>query len=116
MKRFTCAGCTSVVFATGGNTGTRCQPCRLKRRGARGIAQLEAHMAVARAVRTGVLPRASAHPCADCGGAADRYDHRDYLKPLDVQPVCRSCNQKRGPAGFPGRGAAAPAPDRMGVA
>jgi hypothetical protein len=36
--------------------------------------------------------------CADCGKPAKDYDHRRYLKPLDVVPVCRSCNLKRGPA------------------
>lgn len=25
------------------------------------------------------------------------YDHRDYNKPLEVEPVCHSCNMKRGP-------------------
>ncbi len=35
-------------------------------------------------------------PCADCGQPAVEYDHRDYMKPLDVAPVCRACNQARG--------------------
>ena len=39
--------------------------------------------------------------CVDCAEPATRYDHRDYDKPLDVEPVCRSCNQKRGPARLP---------------
>jgi hypothetical protein len=34
----------------------------------------------------------------DCGAKATAYDHRDHAKPLDVQPVCDSCNSKRGPA------------------
>ena len=33
-----------------------------------------------------------------CGGMAEQWDHRDYNKPLDVEPVCRSCNMRRGPA------------------
>lgn len=37
-------------------------------------------------------------PCVDCGKPACQYDHRDYTKPLEVVPVCRSCNYKRGPA------------------
>lgn len=53
---------------------------------------------VARAVRHGLLPRPATQPCADCSRPAHDYDHRDYLKPLAVVPVCRSCNQKRGPA------------------
>lgn len=34
--------------------------------------------------------------CVDCGKPAKQYDHRDYSKPLDVDPVCRGCNVKRG--------------------
>ena len=36
--------------------------------------------------------------CADCGGKPYGYEHRDYSKPLDVVPICRKCNIKRGPA------------------
>lgn len=35
--------------------------------------------------------------CADCGDRAIQYDHRDYNKPLVVDPVCQSCNLRRGP-------------------
>ena len=35
--------------------------------------------------------------CVDCGSPAYCYDHRDYGRPLDVEPVCRSCNNTRGP-------------------
>jgi hypothetical protein len=49
-------------------------------------------------IRRGELKRADAHACVDCGKQARDYDHRDYLKPLDVAPVCRGCNQRRGPA------------------
>ncbi len=38
--------------------------------------------------------------CVDCGKKAGHYDHRDYNQPLDVQPVCESCNCRRGPAIF----------------
>lgn len=37
--------------------------------------------------------------CADCGKKAECYDHRDYSKPIDVEPVCIACNKRRG-AGF----------------
>ena len=43
---------------------------------------------------------ASACKCADCDRVACDYDHRDYSRPLDVEPVCRSCNSRRGPALF----------------
>lgn len=37
--------------------------------------------------------------CVDCRtNRATKYEHRDYAKPLEVDPVCQRCNQKRGPA------------------
>lgn len=54
--------------------------------------------AVYAAIKSGRLAHPSACQCADCGKPATDYDHRDYSKPLDVQPVCRSCNKLRGPA------------------
>ena len=35
--------------------------------------------------------------CVDCGSKATCWEHRDYEKPLEVDPVCASCNKKRGP-------------------
>lgn len=49
------------------------------------------------AIKRGKLPSPKTLTCADCGGHATEYDHRDYSKPLVVEPVCHSCNQKRGP-------------------
>lgn len=57
-----------------------------------------AHYEVRRAVRNGLLRPAHELACVDCSKSAREYDHRDYAKPLDVVPVCRSCNLKRGPA------------------
>ena len=56
--------------------------------------------AVAKAVKRGELPPAKTQKCVDCGKQASEYDHRDYTKYLDVQPVCRGCNCRRG-AGRP---------------
>ena len=62
-------------------------------------ARAQSIAAVFKAVRKGLLPRITETTrCVDCGGRAKEYEHRDYGKPLDVQPVCRSCNHKRGPA------------------
>jgi len=36
--------------------------------------------------------------CFYCSVQATEYDHRDYNKPLDVDPVCHSCNLLLGPA------------------
>lgn len=57
-----------------------------------------ANVAVATARRHGHLCSPKTLACLDCGGAAMDYDHRDYSKPLTVEPVCRACNFKRGPA------------------
>lgn len=54
--------------------------------------------AVKRAIKQGLLLHSKQCTCVDCGKPAFDYDHRDYSRPLDVEPVCRSCNLKRGPA------------------
>lgn len=59
------------------------------------------------AIGRGLLPRVSTQhttrpeeitpvECVDCGIQAQHYDHRDYLEPLVVEPVCQPCNHKRG--------------------
>jgi len=61
--------------------------------------QRKALAAVQRAKYKGLLPKLDgAILCVDCGRSAIHYDHRDYLKPLDVVPTCQSCNFKRGRA------------------
>ena len=66
-----------------------------------------AHKIVALAIRLGFLRPINECSCVDCGNPATDYDHRDYSKPLEVVPVCRPCNFKRGPAKpFFGLGAA----------
>jgi NAD-dependent SIR2 family protein deacetylase len=70
-----------------------CVDGRSKRTGA-----TNAHNAVQKAVKKGILVPAKTLVCIDCGEMADRYDHRDYNKPLDVVPVCRKCNAQRGKA------------------
>jgi len=71
----------------------RCTPCNTGYY----AAMREANAAITLAKSRG-LPKASAHACVDCGAQAFDYDHRDYRKPLEIEPVCRSCNIKRGPA------------------
>lgn len=53
-----------------------------------------------KAVRTGVLPDVKNMLCVDCEKPAEHWDHRDYRKLEEVQPVCRSCNYMRGPAAW----------------
>lgn len=57
--------------------------------------------AVLKAARCGQLQSVLGKLCADCLAPASAYDHRDYSRPLAIDPVCRSCNIRRGPAKFP---------------
>ncbi len=57
-----------------------------------------AQYAVSRAIASGQLKRAAEFSCVDCGKPARHYDHREYAKPLQVEPVCQKCNVRRGPA------------------
>lgn len=50
------------------------------------------------AIMTGKIQKAEGQVCVDCGGIAVCYDHRDYGQPLQVDPVCKKCNNHRGPA------------------
>lgn len=54
------------------------------------------------AKKLGILPELDgSYACVDCGAAATVYEHRDYTRPLAVEPVCRPCNHKRGTAKWP---------------
>ena len=55
---------------------------------------------VRRAVVKGILLKLDGSvKCVDCGEPAKHYDHRDYTKQLDVEPVCIACNYGRGKEG-----------------
>jgi len=53
---------------------------------------------VKHAVAVGHLPNLKKQrtKCADCHERAVVYDHRLYSEPLKVEPVCKSCNGRRG--------------------
>lgn len=54
---------------------------------------------VKQAVAAGhIAPIVEGTKCVDCGGQAQEFDHREYCKPLAVDPVCHRCNLRRGPA------------------
>jgi hypothetical protein len=55
-----------------------------------------AHRVVQAAIKQGFLPKATTQRCTDCNEPAREYDHRDYVHPLRVDPVCRACNMRRG--------------------
>lgn len=96
MKHLHCLVCNASLAHRSGGQAKYCLKCYRKANTAGGAGR--AYAAVARAIKGGVLPRASTLKCVDCGVQARDYDHRDYSNPLAVQPVCRPCNLRRGPA------------------
>lgn len=60
--------------------------------------QLACQVLVRKAIMRGEIAPPKTLKCVDCGEPAFGYDHRDYDKPLAVEPICRSCNFYRGPA------------------
>lgn len=66
--------------------------------GPHNVASAKAASVVHDMIHRGKMPPPSELLCVDCGTLAEHYDHRDYSKPKDVEPVCRSCNFDRGPA------------------
>jgi hypothetical protein len=91
-----CAECGQLCET--GMKSARCRPCASDRYKEILKAQVPAVSAVNKAVKSGFLAKPATQLCVDCGKQAAYYDHRDYRKPLDVEPVCRSCNRKRGHA------------------
>jgi hypothetical protein len=96
MRRITCAHCQTTFEreAVGSNRVIYCHRCSRLQQAAR----LKAAKAINQALRDGKVKCAKGQRCVDCDAPAHSLDHRNYLTPLDVQPVCRSCNWKRGPA------------------
>ena len=62
------------------------------------MARRKAMSVVGMAVKRGDIKKAKEYKCVDCGRGGQVYDHRDYDKPLAIEPVCRSCNILRGSA------------------
>lgn len=65
--------------------------------------QQRAHSLIQAAVKRGLIPnlKSGLVACVDCGAVAHEWDHRDYGRPFDVEPVCRRCNKRRGTATWP---------------
>lgn len=93
---FRCVHCHGVFYAREKRTGNKkyCVECGEQAR----LAKERAQRHVKNAIKAGKILPATSYECWDCGKPADRYDHRNYDKPLDVQPVCCACNGRRGPA------------------
>lgn len=92
----TCAECQISFerFAVGSARVIHCDHCRLTRF----AVQQHAAKVLNQAIRDGKIKCAKGQSCVDCGKPALCLDHRNYLAPLEVEPVCRSCNFKRPPA------------------
>jgi hypothetical protein len=91
-----CRQCDAYIPQYNRPTGQRvCAPCRTVRY--RGNGRDKANNAVQKAIRDGLLLKPQTQACRDCGVVATEYDHRDYSKPLEVDPVCGWCNKRRGP-------------------
>lgn len=104
LVRARCCICGTVETARSASNFSRCSACKAAGRwskyhnlGTR-LGASGAQAVVQRAMRDGLLPRPHGLRCADCGRPATEYEHRDYNKPLEVEPICRTCNLKRGPA------------------
>lgn len=80
-------------------TAILCGQCSLVVSATKKAIRYPATTAVLKAVASGTLKYLDGSvKCVDCGNPAIHYDHRDYGKPLEVEPVCGSCNLARGPA------------------
>ena len=88
-----CIKCSTLMLGYGPKK-IHCSACDDRFRRMRWKAQ----RAVRLAIKAGLLPKQSTLKCRDCGAQASCYEHRDYEKPLEVVPVCQSCNIVRGPA------------------
>ncbi len=111
LARYRCCICGAIEASRGGSNNFRCTPCKAAgaplpsgRRNIGWTGGPAAGSAARAAVRDGLLRPIAERRCIDCGAQAEHYDHRDYNKPLQVDPTCRRCNLRRGPA-IPLRGA-----------
>lgn len=96
---FICDTCGEAYRRQVNRPGT-CGACQLKRnqQWAKTSGAAQAAAAVTRARWMGKLANPKTLKCVDCQKQASQYDHRDYNKPLKVEPVCASCNKLRGKA------------------
>lgn len=97
LKRFICKNCKQTCLVTGGSSYFICNNCKPKNHYTFSK-QYKAQVAVSKAKKIGLLEPATNFACVDCGQQAIEYDHRNYDEPLKVDPVCRGCNLRRGPA------------------
>ena len=65
--------------------------------------QRSARLVLQKSLKDGsfIKVRDSGLSCVDCDGPATCWEHRDYSKPLDVEPCCHGCNVRRAEAHVP---------------
>jgi hypothetical protein len=95
MKRL-CECCGTADISQRHPRARYCLPCR--NGGLVAFMPSKARNIVSTLVRAGLLTKPAELACTDCGCPATCYDHRDYLKPTEVEPVCNECNAIRGSA------------------
>jgi hypothetical protein len=96
-KTYQCRVCATTFKGFPIGRHWYCEGCRP----AHYAAQRLARRWILLAIRTGRLLPASTFKCVDCKeNWASGWEHRDYDRPLDVDPTCGSCNHMRGPAKF----------------
>src|SRR4051812_32736798 len=85
----TCAGCLKEFVPGRGGPTFYCVSCKSQTITRRSSIQ----SMVKTAIRRGQLaPLNPDTKCVDCGEPAKGYEHRDWQKPLEVVPICTSCN------------------------
>lgn len=94
MRAICCISCSAVTYRDGRGNPLFCHSCAAEHRSE----SSRAIGLVSNAIKRGLLQKPSDFDCVDCGAPACEYDHRDYMKPLEVDPVCTRCNKLRGPA------------------
>ena len=94
-----CWNCGTEELMVSNRLRPACRECDPESYDPDALKQRRAHNKVSYAIRKGQLAKLDGSvKCVDCDEPAKFYDHRDYSKPLDVQPVCQRCNRRRGPA------------------
>lgn len=97
VNRRTCAACKASYMRKYRKQGKYIEIERQRYREMKDTLFGRSRRVVYIAIRKGIFPDVTKLECRDCGKQAQVWDHRDYSKPLEVEPVCRACNKKRGP-------------------
>lgn len=89
-----CGYCGKAAFGNSLKNGALCDSCQF----ARVQEQQEAYRVFRLAVMDGLIRRLpdGETACIHCDAPATCWEHRDYRKPIDVQPACDSCNTRLG--------------------